>query len=35
MYTPEKVTNEELLAKLPQPQGYRLLIAIPEITEKT
>lgn len=35
MYTPEKVSNEELLAKLPQPQGYRLLIAIPEITEKT
>jgi co-chaperonin GroES (HSP10) len=35
MYTPEKVDNEELLAKLPQPQGYRLLIAIPEITEKT
>jgi co-chaperonin GroES (HSP10) len=35
MYTPEKVDNEELLAKLPQPQGYRLLIAIPEITQKT
>lgn len=27
--------GEELLAKLPEPTGYRLLIALPEISEKT
>ena len=27
--------SEELAAKLPEPTGYRLLIALPEIDEKT
>ena len=27
--------SEELAAKLPEPTGYRLLIALPEIAEKT
>lgn len=27
--------SEELAAKLPEPTGYRLLIALPEISEKT
>ena len=35
MYTANKVEDEELKAKLPEPSGYRLLIAIPEISEKT
>lgn len=35
MYTKE--TNEDVvtMAKLPEPRGYRILIAIPEITVKT
>lgn len=35
MYTANKVEDEQLKAKLPEPSGYRLLIAIPEISEKT
>lgn len=35
MYTTEKVADENVLAKLPEPKGYRLLIAIPEISDKT
>lgn len=35
MYTADKVEDEQLMAKLPQPSGYRLLIAIPEVSEKT
>jgi co-chaperonin GroES (HSP10) len=35
MYTANKVEDEELKAKLPEPSGYRLLIAIPEVSEKT
>lgn len=35
MYTTETVANEAVLAKLPEPKGYRLLIAIPEISDKT
>lgn len=35
MYTANKVEDEQLMAKLPEPSGYRLLIAIPEVSEKT
>lgn len=35
MYTANKVEDEEVKARLPEPSGYRLLIAIPEISEKT
>lgn len=35
MYTANKVEDEGLKAKLPEPSGYRLLIAIPEVSEKT
>jgi chaperonin GroES len=35
MYTASKVEDEELKAKLPEPSGYRLLIAVPEVSEKT
>lgn len=35
MYTTETVADENVLAKLPEPKGYRLLIAIPEISDKT
>ena len=36
MYSAQKVDyEEELKLKLPQPQGYRLLIAIPKVEEKT
>ena len=35
MYTANKVEDEQLKAKLPEPSGYRLLIADPEVSEKT
>ena len=35
MYTANNVEDEQLKAKLPEPSGYRLLIAVPEISEKT
>jgi co-chaperonin GroES (HSP10) len=35
MYTANKVEDEQLKAKLPEPSGYRLLIAVPEVSEKT
>ena len=35
MYTANKIEDEELRAKLPEPSGYRLLIAVPEVSEKT
>lgn len=35
MYTANKIEDEELKAKLPEPSGYRLLIAVPEVSEKT
>ena len=31
----EKLVDETLQAKLPEPTGYRILIALPEISEKT
>jgi co-chaperonin GroES (HSP10) len=35
MYTANKVEDEALKAKLPEPVGYKLLIAIPEVSAKT
>jgi co-chaperonin GroES (HSP10) len=35
MYTANKIEDENLVARLPEPTGYRLLIAIPEVSEKT
>ena len=35
MYTDNKIEDENLKARLPEPTGYKLLIAIPEISEKT
>lgn len=35
MYTDNKLDDEVITAKLPKPVGYKLLIAIPEISEKT
>jgi co-chaperonin GroES (HSP10) len=35
MYAAKKIEDEQLKAKLPEPAGYRLLIAIPEVSEKT
>ena len=35
MYTGDKTTDERVASKLPQPQGYKILIGVPEISEKT
>lgn len=35
MYTDKTVEEDNVLAKLPDPKGYRLLIAIPEVSQKT
>ena len=35
MYATDKVDDEQTLAKLPEPKGYKLLIAIPELEGKT
>ena len=35
MYATDKVDDEQLLAKLPEPKGYKILIAIPELDGKT
>ena len=36
MYSAQKVDyEEELKLKLPEPKGYKLLIAIPKVEEKT
>lgn len=35
MYTATKIEDVALRAKLPEPVGYKLLIAIPEVSEKT
>jgi chaperonin GroES len=35
MYTDNKIEDEVLKAKLPEPVGYKLLIAVPELSEKT
>ena len=35
MYTAEKKIDEDIQLKLPQPKGYKLLISIPKMAEKT
>lgn len=35
MYTGQTTTDERVASKLPQPQGYKVLIGVPEISEKT
>jgi co-chaperonin GroES (HSP10) len=35
MYTGNKIEDEVLKAKLPEPVGYKILIAIPELNDKT
>jgi co-chaperonin GroES (HSP10) len=35
MYTANKIEDKNLVGRLPEPTGYRLLIAIPEVSEKT
>lgn len=35
MYTATRIEDAALRAKLPEPVGYKLLIAIPEVSEKT
>ena len=35
MYTGNTATEARVASKLPQPQGYKVLIAIPEINDKT
>lgn len=35
MYTDNKIEDEVLKAKLPEPVGYKILIAVPELNDKT
>ena len=35
MYTAKKNIEEDVKLKLPQPKGYKLLISIPKMAEKT
>lgn len=35
MYTSASAVDDGIVAKLPEPKGYRILILIPEISEKT
>ena len=35
MYTGNATTEEKVATKLPQPQGYKILIGVPEISDKT
>lgn len=35
MYSTDVAAGDEVMAKLPKPSGYRLLIAIPEVSTKT
>ena len=35
MYTANKIEDENLKARLPEPVGYKLLIAVPDVSEKT
>lgn len=35
MYAAETTMDAALTAKLPEPRGYRILIAVPELTGKT
>lgn len=35
MYSTDVKTDERVASKLPQPQGYKILIGVPEVSEKT
>jgi co-chaperonin GroES (HSP10) len=35
MYKIDKIVDESIVTKLPEPSGYRLLIAVPEMQETT
>jgi chaperonin GroES len=35
MYDTERAVDESVIDKLPQPSGYKLLVAIPKIEDKT
>ncbi|MEK9768137.1 MAG: co-chaperone GroES [Betaproteobacteria bacterium] len=35
MYTGNKTTEEKVASKLPRPQGYKILIGVPEVSDKT
>jgi chaperonin GroES len=35
MYKIDPIVDESITTKLPEPSGYRLLIAVPEVEEKT
>ncbi len=35
MYTKDTDTDEDVTARLPEPVGYKILIAIPNVSEKT
>ena len=35
MYTANKETEEKVASKLPKPQGYKILIGVPEMGDKT
>ena len=35
MYTANKKTEEKVASKLPKPQGYKILIGVPEMSDKT
>jgi len=35
MYTDKQLDDDELAAKLPEPVGYHILIAIPDMSSKT
>lgn len=35
MYTGKKTTEEKVATQLPEPKGYKILIGLPEVSEKT
>ena len=35
MYTGNTTTEEKVASKLPKPQGYKVLIGVPEVSDKT
>ena len=35
MYTGNTTTEEKVASRLPKPQGYKILIGVPEVSDKT
>ena len=35
MYTGNTTTEDKVASKLPKPQGYKILIGVPEVSDKT